>query len=105
MSVLLHRDAPHHTSSSGADALVAVFDNLCELHRDALTGTTSSEDQDAMESPGIAEDEDTSMTGTGLVHEGDDYDMRILVDSSREFSRPPPSSCRTLHAVDPFGVF
>lgn len=81
MSVVLHRDAPHHTSLSGGDALVAVFDSFCELGRDCLTANNSSEEADA-HSPNS--DAEAQMLCNG-VHNDDEYEIRLLVDSSRKW--------------------
>lgn len=82
LSVVLHRDAPHHTSTSGGDALVAVFDSFCELSRDCLTANNSSEEVDTHTN---GSDGDAQMTITGM-HDDDDAEIRLLVDASRKFS-------------------
>jgi hypothetical protein len=81
LSVVLHRDAPHHTSMSGGDALVAVFEAFVELSRDCLTANNSSEEVD-MHTNGS--DGDAQMTITG-IHDDGDAEIRLLVDSSRKF--------------------
>lgn len=83
MSVLLHRDTPHHTSTSGGDALVAVFDSFCELSRDCLTANNSSEEVDVHTN---GSDGDAQMVLNGL-NDDDEYEIRLLVDSSRKFSQ------------------
>jgi hypothetical protein len=81
LSVVLHRDAPHHTSTSGGDALVAVFDSFCQLSRDCLTANNSSEEVDTHTN---GSDGDAQMTIAG-IHDDDDAEIRLLVDASRKF--------------------
>lgn len=81
ISISLHRDSPNYTNTSGGDAIVAVFDNLCELARDSFTATTSSEEHDHTAEP----DEDHSMNGNGIMHDTGECEARILVDTSRTF--------------------
>jgi len=81
LSVVLHRDAPHHTSTSGGDALVCVFEAFCELSRDCLTANNSSEEVDTHTN---GSDGDAQMTITG-IHDDEDAEIRLLVDSSRKF--------------------
>ena len=82
MSVVLHRDAPTYTHQSGGDALVAVFDSFCELGRgDCLTANNSSEEAE-VHSP--SSDAEAQMRCNG-VHDDDEYDIRLLMDTSRKF--------------------
>ena len=87
MTVALHRESPQHSATAGGDALVAVFDNLCEVYRDTLPGTSSDDlDHHQAVSSGAADaDEDASMNGNGMSHDGETHDVRLLLDSSREW--------------------
>ncbi|KAG7670740.1 putative KH domain-containing protein [Nannochloris sp. 'desiccata'] len=79
LSVILHRDAPHHASTSGGDALVSVFEAFCELSRDCLTANNSSEEVDTHTN---GSDGDAQMTIT-CIHDDEDAEIRLLVDSTQ----------------------
>ena len=82
MSVVMHRDTPHHTSTSGGDALVAVFDSFCELGRECLTSHNSSEEADTH----TTGSEGDAQMSCNHIHDDEEAEIRLLIDSSREFS-------------------
>lgn len=84
MSVILHKESIHYSPSSGGEAMAAIFDNFCEIQRDMLSGTASSEDQDTvLSSPDAAEE--SSMNGNTNINDGEEYAVRMLIDSSRKW--------------------
>ena len=100
LSVILHREAPNHTFTSGGDALVSVFHSFCELSRDCVPSIHSGDDADIS----LASSEATGRRGDDVVvgegaeggmgssedassHESMmhdvEFDFRILVDTSQ----------------------
>lgn len=84
MSITICRDALHHTWASGGDALVAVFDSLCEIGRECATVSGAS---DECEETTTASDADANMS-CHVIPEDETYRLRLLVDASRECQSP-----------------
>lgn len=98
LSIVLHRDSPQHTKSSGGLALVAAFDCLCEFkHTDEYKTTVSGSGTTVVEAAEAAEaatattgsDGDAHMTSSTVhiphSHEDEEFDIRLLIDASRTF--------------------
>jgi len=83
LSIHLNRDHDSYSHNSGGNALVAVFDNLCDPGHCSNVSLCSEDDLNLRSTSSMEQDGDACDMEDGSCMSEDIFDVRLLVDSSQ----------------------